>query len=149
MKKKVAIIGVGNALMGDEGVGIHAIKYLEQSDWPENVELIDAGVPGPSLLYMLEEHELSIIIDCGDFKGKPGEVLVVDQENLKKSGDDIISLHETSLLGNLALAEQLNMELGKVVLICIQPKTLEMSTDLSDEIAHSLPQIKYELLRII
>lgn len=148
-QKPIAIIGVGNALMGDEGIGIHAISYLQQFEWPHETELIDAGVPGPSLLYLLEKRKLSIIIDCGDFGGQPGEVLVVPQERLKKAGDTPVSLHETSLLGTLALAEELEMEIGPVILICIQPKTLEMSTNISDEVSHSLPKIKSEILRIL
>lgn len=147
--KSIAIIGVGNALMEDEGVGIHAIGYLQKFEWPDKVELIDAGVPGQSLLYMLEDYELSIIIDCGDFNGKPGDVLVVPQEKLKKQRNEVLSLHETSLLGTIALAEQLNMKIGKVILVCIQPKSLQIGDRLSDDVEASLELIKREILAII
>lgn len=141
-KKKVAIIGIGNLLMGDEGVGIHAIRYLNEFDWPEDVELIDAGVPGPSLLYILEGRELSIIIDCADFGGKPGDILVVEPEKLKKPNEEVFSLHGTSLLGTLALAEKLDIDVGNVALICIQPKSLEMTDKLSPKVKNSLHDIK-------
>lgn len=149
MKKPVAIIGVGNTLMGDEGVGVHAIKYLEQFDWPEDVELIDAGVPGPSLLYMIEDRKLSIIIDCADFKGNPGDTIVVEQESLEKSGEQLISLHGLGLLDSLALAKEADINIGKVVIICIQPKYVRMSYDLSDEVSHALPMIKKELEKLL
>lgn len=148
-RNEIAVIGVGNYLMSDEGVGIHTIQYLQEFCWPENVELIDAGVPGASLLYMLENRKLSIIIDCADFKGKPGEVLVVDPEKLQKPDEEILSLHNSSLLGTLALAEGLEIELGPVMLICVQPKSLSFSHDLSEVVAHALPQIKEEIKKIL
>ena len=149
MKKPTAIIGVGNLLMGDEGVGIHAIKFLKESEWPEDVELIDAGVPGPSLLYMLEETELSIIIDCADFGGKPGDILVVEPEKLKKPNEEVFSLHGTSLLGTIALAEKLDINIGNVALICIQPKSIEMTDKLSLEVESSLQDIKKNIVNLV
>ena len=139
--KQIAIIGVGNLLMGDEGVGIHAIKHLRQFEWPENVELIDAGVPGAALLHILEKYDLNIIIDCADFGKEPGEILEVDVRHLKKPDEDVISLHGTSLLGTISLAEQLNIKTGKIILICVQPQTIEMTGELSDTVQSSLPKI--------
>lgn len=148
-KNPTAIIGVGNLLMGDEGVGIHAIEYLNRSNWPEDVDLIDAGVPGLSLLHILEGRELSIVIDCADFKGRPGEILVTDTAKLKKPTEELISLHATSLLGTLSLAEKTGTNIGKVILICVQPKTLEMSTTLSPEVSTALPKIQQEVRSIL
>ena len=148
-KKPKVVIGVGNYLLEDEGVGIHAINYLQQFSWPDDVELIDAGLPGLSLIYMLEERELAIIIDCADFRGKPGEVLVVEPEKLKKESEDILSLHGTSLLGTLALAEETDVELGKIFIVCVQPKGMAMRMDLTDAVAHSLPDIKKEIEKLL
>jgi len=142
MKKSIAIIGVGNFLMGDEGVGIHAINHLREYDWPEDVELIDAGTPGASLIHLLEDRELSIVIDCGDFKGEPGEILVTDVKRLKKPDEQVLSMHETSLLGTFSLAEKLGIKIGKVILICIQPKNVEMTQELSDECKGSLNKLR-------
>jgi len=141
-KKPVVIIGVGNLLMSDEGVGVHAIKYLEQFGWPDNVELIDAGVPGASLLHMIEDRKLSIIIDCGDFRGEPGEILVVDPKKLEKPSEEMVSLHGMSLLGTLALAEQTGISIKEVRLICVQPKQVEMGDQLSDPLQSALSGIK-------
>lgn len=147
--KSTAIIGVGNYLMGDEGVGIHSINYLQQFDWPPEVELIDAGVPGPSLLFMIEDRKLSIIIDCADFNGKPGDIRVVNPDMLKKSEEEMISLHETNLLGTLALAEKADIHCGDIVIICVQPKHIKISGDMSDEVSHALPEIKKEILKLL
>ena len=140
-KQPIAIIGVGNLLMGDEGVGVHAIQYLEQFEWPSGVELIDAGVPGASLLHIIEDRKLSIIIDCGDFRGKPGEVLVADPKKLNKPSEDMVSLHGMSLLGTLALAEQTGISINDVRLICVQPESVEMGDILSASVQDALPEI--------
>ena len=140
-KKNIAIIGVGNLLMGDEGVGIHAIKAIGKEKWPNNVEIIDAGVPGASLLHWIENRDLTIIIDCADFKGKPGDVIVVDVDKLKKPDEEIISLHGTSLLGTLKLAEISGTKTGKIILIAVQPQEIKMSDKLSEKVKSALPKI--------
>lgn len=140
--KKIAIIGVGNYLMSDEGVGVHAIKYLEQFKWPEGVELIDMGVPGASLIYELEKWPTSVIIDCADFKAKPGEIIFINSKKLAKENEEMISLHNASLMGTIALAEKLNIKIGEVYLLGIQPQSLSYGMTLSKPVEQSLSEIK-------
>lgn len=147
-KKAIAIIGVGNLLMGDEGVGIHAIRFLEKFSWPENVELIDAAVPGVALMHMMEERKLAIIIDCADFHGRPGDILAVNANKLKREKEEMISLHGASLLGTIALAEATGIELPEIFLVAVQPQRIEMTDRLSEEVEKALPKIKVEIKKI-
>lgn len=145
----IAIIGVGNLLMGDEGAGVHAINYLQQFEWPKNVELIDAGVPGAKLLHLIEGRDLSIIIDCADFKGSPGDVIAIDYNKIKKRDHTTISLHRQSLDGTLLLAEKTGIKTGKIILICVQPESMMMTDKLTPPVENTLPKIKKLVEKLI
>lgn len=140
--KTIAAIGVGNFLRCDEGAGIHAIEHLESCGLPENIELIDGGTPGLSIMYLIEHRELVIIIDCADFGGEPGEVKIFNHKDLLRDDNTEISLHATDLLSSLELAKKLGENIPeKIFIIGIQPKTTEPGTKLSEEVSKSLDEI--------
>lgn len=64
MKKKVLILGIGNYLMADEGVGVHLAKLLEQEQLPDDIEVIDGGTGGFHLLELFELYEHIILVDA-------------------------------------------------------------------------------------
>ena len=74
LRFRLAVIGVGNPLVADEGVGIAVIEELGKRDLPDSVELVDAGSAGMSLLHIIKDYDAVIIIDAADFGGEPGEV---------------------------------------------------------------------------
>lgn len=147
-RKSVAIIGVGNYLRSDEGVGIHAAASLEALKWPPDVELIDAGTPGVALLHMIDGRDLAIIIDCADFGGKPGEILTFDPDELRRDENAEVSLHATDLLSALHLARSAGSCPKRTVIVGIQPKSIDMGTKLSPEVSAALPLLP-DLIREI
>lgn len=141
MKSAIAIIGVGNYLMGDEGVGIHAIEELRSLEWPDNVEIIDGGTPGVGLLHLIDGRDIAIIVDCADFGGVPGEIKIFDPDSLKQDARAESGLHATDLLTALELAKKTVKYPKKVRIIGIQPKTIEMRNTLSEEVKSSLKKL--------
>jgi hydrogenase maturation protease len=139
--KSIAIIGIGNFLMSDEGAGVHAIAALREMKWPNDVELIDAGTPGVAMLHMIEKKKKVIIIDCADFGGKPGEIKTFDPDDLVRDDNKEISLHATDLLGSLELARRTIKYPDEVVIIGIQPESIEMGTKLSKTVQQSLSRL--------
>lgn len=150
MMKPIAIIGVGNFLMGDEGAGIHGIKKLETIELPKNVELIDAGVPSLALLHMIEGREVAIVLDCADFGGKPGELKAFTLDQIKDPAPEKkASLHAADLLSTFNLAQASGIKLPEVWLVGIQPHKVEMSTNLSKEARsaiETLPEVIKSIL---
>ena len=149
--KQIAIIGVGNYLMGDEGVGIHAVKALERMDLHHDAEVIDAGVPSLSLLHMMTDRRLVIIIDCADFSGKSGEIktFTPDMIKLPDSNRDV-SLHASDLLSTLKLADAAGLNMPEVWIVGVQPDNISMTTSLSEKVSGSIsliPKIVEELIR--
>jgi hydrogenase maturation protease len=79
---RVLILGIGNLLMGDEGVGVHAIRILEEQILPAGVELIDGGTGGFNLLSYLGEYPKVILIDAVMDGRDPGMVTIIKPQFL-------------------------------------------------------------------
>jgi hydrogenase maturation protease len=63
-EKKTLVLGLGNVIMGDEGVGVHAVRALAQQQLPPNVECLDGGTGGFILLEPLQQADRIILIDA-------------------------------------------------------------------------------------
>ena len=136
--KPIAIIGVGNYLMGDEGVGIHASRKLREYIKREDCEIIDAGVPSMSLLHMLEGRKLAFIIDCADFDGDPGDIEIFTPEEVNREENPEISLHANDLLSTLDVGKKIGMDLPPIWIVGIQPERIEPSTELSEDVSQAI-----------
>lgn len=146
-RAQIAIIGVGNYLMGDEGVGIHAAKKLSEISWPNGAQIIDGGTPGVSLIHLIEGRRLAIIIDCADFGGKAGEIRIFNPDDLRHDERACVSLHATDLLTVLELARCTGRYPDKVLIVGIQPEKIEVSIKLSAAIQRALDGL-YEIIAL-
>ena len=72
--KKTLVLGLGNVIMGDEGVGVHVVRALEKHELPDNVECLDGGTGGFILLEPLQGADHIILIDATDDGNPPGTV---------------------------------------------------------------------------
>jgi len=148
--KRIAIIGLGNYLMGDEGVGIHATKVLRNESWPVDVEIIDAGVPSLALLHMMEGRKLVILIDCADFGAKPGTIKAFKPNDVKRVAlEKKASLHAADLMTTFDIATQAGLPLPPVWIIGIQPASVEMTMELSPEAATALGELRAAIDEIL
>jgi hydrogenase maturation protease len=140
-EKKIIVLGVGNLLLRDEGVGIHAIKELEKECFPAQVKIVDGGTGGIDLLFWLEEADYAIIIDCVKAEATPGTIFYfpVTELDLSTSGQ-ITSLHEVNLNEFLLLAKKLG-KLPPTVIYGIQPAEISWGLELSPAVKLSLPRL--------
>lgn len=139
--KKVLVLGVGNLLLGDEGIGIHLIREMKKQCLPDHVELVDGGTAGIDLLYWLETARYAVIVDCVDAGEKPGTIfdIPVDELNLKPKGR-LISLHDINLSEVLSLAKQMN-KLPPTTIFGVQPGIIGGGTELSPDVQKVLPRL--------
>ena len=77
MGANILILGLGNLLMGDEGIGVKSIEYMQEFPFPENVRLLDGGTGGFHLLSLFKEYERFIIIDATLGQETIGEIHVL------------------------------------------------------------------------
>ncbi|RMG60068.1 MAG: hydrogenase maturation protease [Deltaproteobacteria bacterium] len=91
------VIGLGNILLCDEGIGVHVVNALRERELPDGVELVDGGVAGFTLLNMLEGETRAVIVDAVSAPLPPGTVVRLDPKEVGKSKEEKYSLHDFSL----------------------------------------------------
>jgi hydrogenase maturation protease len=95
--KTVLVVGVGNLLLSDEGVGIHILQRLEKMPLPPEVELIDGGTLGFELIRYFERKKKVIIIDAVQAELEPGTLLRFTPDEVSLQWHPFISVHQTGL----------------------------------------------------
>ncbi|MBQ3033022.1 MAG: HyaD/HybD family hydrogenase maturation endopeptidase [Deferribacterales bacterium] len=140
--KKVVVMGIGNYILSDEGIGVHVVKAIENEPWPENVEIFDCGTLGILASYKIAEADVLIAIDAIVSKEEPGSVKVFDKEDIMLSKVPAkVSPHQIGFQETL-LHAQLRGDCPEVVkLIGVVPESYDTSTELSDACKAALPKI--------
>jgi hydrogenase maturation protease len=143
---RIVVIGVGNLLLKDEGIGVHTVKALQEIDLPPDIELIDGGT-SPDLIAYTRTGDKMIIIDAARTGGEPGAVYRFGPEDLAVGKGTITSAHEMGIAENLKLMALTGNEPREIVIIGIEPKDIDWGTELSPEIQVKLPEIIKVVLR--
>ncbi len=142
MKKETIVLGLGNPLMGDEGIGIELIEMLQSAsgDFPES-DFVDAGTGGMSLLHLISGRRKAIIIDCALMGQTPGAIKQFtpnEVETVKQLAH--VSLHEVDIIKVIDLARQLGDCPEKIIFFGIEPETVSQQMELSDILTGRLAQ---------
>jgi hydrogenase maturation protease len=136
------VIGLGNPLLGDEGIGVRVVKELRELEMPDGVEVIVGGTGGLRLISLIEDYQRVIIVDAADMGCPPGCVVrFTPLETQFKTEETPLSLHQIGLVEVLALAEALEVAPAEVVIVGVQPGRLEGGVGLSPEVEGAIPQI--------
>jgi hydrogenase maturation protease len=136
----VLILGVGNLLVGDEGVGVHALRALEAETWPAQVHLVDGGTGGFHLLELLGSYPRIILIDATRDGAAPG---TVSQFRARVAADfpPALGAHDIGLRDLISAATLLGplpeIEVITVSVTELKPMTLELSAP----VAAALPEV--------
>jgi hydrogenase maturation protease len=139
---RVLVLGVGNLLLGDEGVGIHAVRELEKRDIPPSVDVVDGGTAGLNLLDLMRGYEQVIIVDAVDAGEEPGTILRFTPRQVASEAQELpLSLHQTEVLKVVELAAYLGQPLPPIVIYGIQPQAMDWSTELSPALQAKLSRL--------
>ncbi len=133
--EKILVLGVGNILMADEGIGVQIVSEMQTLDLPENVELLDGGTAGLDLIPYMKDKKKIIIIDCIDTDDPPGTVYRMTPLDLQEINTfTISSMHQIGLAETIQLSRLLGND-AEVVIIGITPKNYkEYSLEISPEL---------------
>ncbi len=149
IEKKIGIVGIGNLICGDEGFGIHTIRYLEENYiFPDNVLLHDAGTAGIYLSPILEECDPVLVIDVVDIDAEPGSMHYYSIEDIKFGNIQTkMSPHQLGVLEILEICKLRDAAPECVEFYCVVPQDLETSIELSDTVAPRVAQIADQILK--
>jgi hydrogenase maturation protease len=126
------VIGVGNILLADEGVGVHAARRLvERFDLPEGVTMVDGGTAGMDLLDQVADAEGVIILDCAKLDAAPGTIRVIEGDGVPAFFQTRISPHQIGLSDLLGAVSLLGAMPRRMALVAVQPASTELSLAMS------------------
>jgi len=140
--RRIVVLGAGNILLTDEGLGIRALQALESRyTFPENVSLMDGGTLGLSLLACICEADDLIVLDAIKNNGAPGDLYRICGEEIPKRIRAKNSIHQVDFLETLAVATALD-QAPQTVILGLEPQDIQsVSLELSPEISKKLPRL--------
>jgi hydrogenase maturation protease len=152
MKKAVIVIGLGNMLMSDEGIGVRIVqRLLDFADKFPSVDFIDAGTGGMSVLHLIEGRDKVVFIDCAKMGEEPGAIKKFTPQEIQST--KVLShqsLHETDLIKIINMADTLGQCHAEIIIFGIEPQSVrlgcEISKILADRIDEYASAVRNELL---
>jgi hydrogenase maturation protease len=141
MSPPIVILGVGNLLLSDEGVGVHVAHKLMEMDLPAGVEVIEGGTDGFRLMNVVTEADRLIVVDAVKGGSPPGSIYRFDIKDAPSSPDAYkTSVHQIGILEIVHLSELIG-QTPETTVIGVEPKSLEMGMALSPEVQEKIPKI--------
>ena len=140
-KAEILVLGIGNTLLRDEGIGVHVIRFLQNCSIPDNVELLDGGTYGFDLLDIICDRKAVILIDAVDVGNPPGTVVCFTSQDILPANVSPISAHNIDFDQVMKMASLLQCAPKKVIIYGIQPASIEAGLLLSPDIATVVPKI--------
>lgn len=136
---KVLVLGIGNYLMGDEGVGVHIVQKMEKMDLPDYVDVLDGGTGGFFLMNVFDDYAKVIFLDA-TMDGEKGGTIALLKPKFAADFPKALSVHDVGLkdmVEALYLQDKLpEMHLVTISVEGIQPMTIEMT----DKVKESIPE---------
>jgi hydrogenase maturation protease len=144
------VLGIGNPLRSDDGIGPAVIEWLRKHELPQDVEVIDGGTAGLDLVAMMMSHRRAIIVDAANMNRTPGEWVRFTPDIVQLKNNDLkVSLHNAGLTEALALGAALGTLPDEVIVYGVQPARIDWSVGLSDEAQTAVPRVGDAILREI
>lgn len=140
---KTVILGVGNTLLSDEGIGIHVLDALARSGAPrEGVDLIDGGTLSFTLAVAIEEADALIVVDAAQLKSSPGTLKMFLGEDMDRflTGQKKSSVHEVGLTDLMTIARLTERWPEKRALLAIQPEKVDWGELPTADVQLAIPE---------
>jgi len=138
---KIAVLGIGNLLLKDEGIGVHLVQELASIVDASNVTIVDGGT-SPDIMSLVDPSiDKLIIIDAVKGGYKPGTVYRFSSDDLDLDSVSPVSVHDIGVLESLRMMALLDRQPKSTVIIGIEPKEIDFGLDLSPEVEQRLPEI--------
>ncbi|UCD35497.1 MAG: HyaD/HybD family hydrogenase maturation endopeptidase [Nitrospiraceae bacterium] len=138
----IAVFGIGNLLLSDDGAGIHAVQRLQKEyEFSPAIEFIDGGTKGLDLLPLFENRDRVLIIDAANFQKEPGTIDIIEGDKIPSFLTSKLSVHQIGLPDMLFAARLMEITPPEMCLIGIQPLSMDTSTEMSPVVKDRLPDL--------
>lgn len=139
--KRIVILGIGNILLSDEGIGVHVANELAKTELPPEVSVVEGGTDGFRLLNVITEADRLIIVDSLRTGAEPGTIYRFDVGDVRCCPSGFkTSVHQIGILEVIDLSGLIG-KTPHTTVIGVEPKSLEMNMELSQEIREKIPKI--------
>ena len=148
MNKDILVLGVGNLLLKDEGVGIHVIRALEKEELPPNVSLMDGGTGGLHLISWIQDYNRIIMVDATLDHNPPGTIRLI-RPRYETDFPPLMSAHEVGLR-DMIEAMILTEKLPDIQLIVVSAEDIsEVGMELTPAVEAAVPEVVEMVKQII
>ncbi len=142
------ILGVGNVLVGDEGVGVHAARLLAEETWPAQVAVLDGGTGGFHLLEYFERYSRLILVDATR-DGSPAGMVRSFRAAAPADCPPAIGAHDIGLRDLFAAAALLGHWPELHIVTVAVERLIPMELGLSDAVAGALPEVRARVRELV
>ncbi|MFH1146611.1 MAG: HyaD/HybD family hydrogenase maturation endopeptidase [Pseudomonadota bacterium] len=140
--RKVLVLGVGNLLLSDEGVGVHIADELMKMELPPDVSVVEGGTDGFRLMNVIVGFDRLIIVDAVRGGAEPGSIYRFDLEDIQVDSSLYkTSVHQVGILEVIRLSRLVAGKTPRTTIIGVEPKSLDMGMELSPEIHAKVPRV--------
>ncbi len=147
---KIVVVGLGNLIMGDDGLGPRTIEELQKAGLPGNVTLLDLGTPGLGLSTYISGYDALILIDAVHDDTEPGTMRTYTLDELMQMPSaPRLSPHSPAVQESLALAELEGSAPKQVALIGVVPEDCSMGIRLTPAVEEAVPRVCAEVRRLV
>lgn len=146
----ILVLGIGNILMCDEGVGVKAVYELQKIELPPQVELYDGGTAGADLLDVIANREKVIVIDAIEGDYEPGTIVRFSLDDLEQAKITWLgSLHDINIKDTFEMTKLLGCRPKDIICIGIKPLNVKCGTKLTPVISAAMPDLVGSVMREI
>lgn len=138
--KDTAVIGIGNILLKDDGIGVHTVNELEKEGLPSTIELVDGGTSTLAMLSYFLECRKIIVVDALKAGYEPGTIYRIKPEDLVSYKKENLSIHDVQILDVVKMARMLGAN-PDVVVFGIEPQEIRFELEMSDLMSCKIPEI--------
>ena len=140
INKDTVIIGIGNILLQDDGVGVHVIKELENEKLPSTIELVDGGTSTLDMLGFFLDYKKVIVVDCLRAGLNPGTIYKIRPEDIKDYQKENLSIHDVQILDVVRMANMMD-KYPEVVIFGIEPEKISLDLEMTEIMVSKIPEI--------
>jgi hydrogenase maturation protease len=139
---RAVVLGIGNTILSDEAAGVRAVEALEQAwQMPDNVLVIDGGTSGMEMIEDLSRLDFLLVIDVVVTGAAPGTLVKIAGDEIPVFFRDKLSPHQIGLPDVLASLELLDAIPKEIVVLGVEPISLELGMDMTPTVAATVPEL--------